>query len=56
LGWCVVDDEDYEEDDGRRRKKMNNINPNVFFDFFSQKGPQQVTEINIKYSNGLFFS
>jgi len=35
---------------------MNSTNPNVFFEFFRQKGPKQVTEINIKYSNGLFFS
>jgi len=37
LGWCVVDDEDHEEDDGRRRKKMNNINPNVFWFFVTER-------------------
>jgi len=37
LGWCVVYDEDYEEADGRRRKKMNNTNPNIFFNLFNRR-------------------
>jgi len=37
LCWCVVDDEDHEEEDERIRKKMNNINPNVFFNLFNRR-------------------